>query len=470
MQPFEPTLESLQKYNVPEWYKDAKFGIYTHWGPYAVPAFSNEWYPNHMYYPEHEAFQHHKQTWGDQSEFGYKDFIPMFTAERFDPDRWADIFKRSGARFAGPVAEHHDGFAMYNCKFTPYNATAMGPKRDITGELKKTIESAGMKFAVTSHRAHNARHFPALAGSDRMDPAYKALYWKPREPVVENLITATTGGSSGTDAPVDEEFLKDWLGRTKELADNYQPDVLWFDFGWHRPEFTPYRLELVSYYYNRAQEWGKEVVVNYKDRFFDGAAVYNIERGKLSGIREEYWQTDTSVSTKSWGYIQNEHFKSATRIIHDLVDIVSKNGNMLLSFGPRADGSFPPEVEGLFLAVGEWLEINGEAIYGTRYWEKYGEGPTVVEAGHFSESKDTDFTNKDIRFTQKPGELYAIILGWPGRTTTIRSLASGCGIRPTRIAMLGSEATLEWKQDHEGLHVTLPGQKPCDHAYSLKIT
>jgi len=314
-----------------------------------------------------------------------------------------------------------------------------------------------MKFIATSHRAQNARHFASLPGSDRMDPAFKGIYWKPFE---------------RSEDPVDEEFLRDWLDRAKEVVDKYQPDVFWFDFGWHRPEFLPYRLELVSYYYNRAEEWGKEVVMNYKDHVFDDAAVYNIERGKLAGVRREYWQTDTSVSTRSWGFIENDQFKSATTLVQDLVDIVSKNGNMLLSLGPRPDGTIPPEVEGLLLAMGEWLEVNGEAIYGTRHWEKYGEGPTGVEAGHHTEGRNKPFTPRDFRFTCKPGVLYAIALGWPGGKATIRSLASGGDIQSDQIEaieMLGVDGALSWEQDCEGLHVTMPPLKPCDHAYTLRI-
>jgi alpha-L-fucosidase len=457
MATYQASLESLSQYAVPEWYKDAKVGIYTHWGPYAVPAAGNEWYPRRMYERGGDLFDHHKNTWGPQGEFGYKDFIPMFTAEKWDPEAWADLFVRAGAKFAGPVAEHHDGFPMYDCSFTEWNAVNMGPKRDVTAEQKKAFEAVGMKFIATSHRAQNARHFPSCTGSDRMDPKYKGIYWKPFDRAED---------------PVDEEFLQDWLGRTKEIIDKYQPDVLWFDFGWHRAEFTPYRLELVAYYYNQAIAWGKEVVMNYKDHLFDGTAVYNIERGKLAGIRDEYWQTDTSISTKSWGFVDNEHFKSATRIVHDLIDIVSKNGNMLLNVGPRADGTIPPEAEGLLLAMGAWLGVNGEAIYGSRCHEKFGEGPTVVEAGHFSEKKDKDFTNKDFRFTAKPGALYAIAMGWPGRRASIRSLATGAGIPTEKIAsitMLGVDGELPFEQDCSGLHITMPDRRPCDHAYTLKI-
>ena len=457
MSTYEPTLESLSQYTVPEWYKDAKFGIYTHWGPYAVPAFGNEWYPRNMYLRDNPAFQHHRKVWGEQSTFGYKDFIPMFTAAKWDPQQWADLFLRAGAKFAGPVVEHHDGFPMYDCEYTTFNCVRMGPKRDITAEQKAAFEAVGMKFVATSHRAQNHRHFHFEGGFDNMDPQYKDLYWKP-------------GGDQRNNT--DPEFLEDWLGRTKEVIDKYEPDVLWFDFGWHRKEFLPYRLELVSYYYNRAEEWGREVVMNYKDHVFDGAAVYNIERGKLAGIREGFWQTDTSISTKSWGFVENESFKSATVVIHDLIDIVSKNGNMLLNVGPRPDGTIPPEAEGLLLAIGEWLGVNGEAIYGTRPWEKFGEGPTLVKSGHHSERDNKPFTYEDFRFTRKANALYAIAMGWPGRKTKICSLASGCGIKPEQIqavTMLGKKDALPWSQDHEGLHVTLPALKPCDHAYTIKI-
>ncbi len=455
---YEANIESLRQYTIPEWYKDAKLGIYTHWGPYAVPAFGGEWYPRNMYNRKDPTFEHHRKTWGRQKDFGYKDFVPMFTADKWDPEYWADLFKRAGAQFAGPVLEHHDGFAMYDCSFTEWNCVKMGPKRDVTAEQKKAFEAAGMKFIITSHRAQNARHFKFENDFDTMDPANKGIYWKPYEK---------------DDDPVDEEFIKDWFGRTKEAIDKYQPDVLWFDFGWHRKEFAPYRLELIAHYYNQAEARGQEVAVNYKDHFFDGAAVFNIERGKLAGIRDDLWQTDTSVSSRSWGYIENDKFKSAARLIHDLIDNTSKNGVMLMNFGPRPDGTIPLEVEGLLLAQGKWLELNGEAIYDTRPWERFGEGPTNVKSGHFGEKDDEPFTNKDYRFTTKPGVLYAIAMGWPGKRATIASLACGAGINRDqikKIEMLGIDGELPWEQDSAGLHVTMPHKRPCDHAYVLKLT
>ena len=457
MQKYEAELESLKQYKVPEWYKDAKLGIYTHWGPYSVPAFSSEWYPRHMYDPNQADYKHHRKKWGTQDRFGYKDFIPMFRGEKWDPEQWADLFKRAGAKFAGPVAEHHDGFAMYDCSFSKWNSVNMGPKRDITAEQKRAFEAVGMKFITTSHRAQNARHFPPMEGSDRNNPEFEDLYSKVFD----------------KDQPVDEAFLKDWLNRTIEIIDKYEPDVLWFDYGWHRKEFLPYRLKLLAYYYNWAEKSGKEVVMNYKDHFFDGAAVFNVERGKLAGINREYWQTDTSIGKKSWSFIENENFKSATHVIHDFIDIVSKNGNCLLNVGPRPDGTIPPEAEGILLAQGEWLKVNGEAIYGTRHWERFGEGPTVVATGVFSDGEQDNLGSEDFRFTQKKNAIYAIEMGWPGVETTIKSFAYGAGVKKENIesvTMLGVEKPLEWKQDYEGMHIIMPEQRPCDHAYTFKIT
>jgi alpha-L-fucosidase len=454
MPTYKPHIDSLRQHTTPEWYKDAKIGIYTHWGPYSVPAYDNEWYASKMYDPETpHIYNHHRATW---QNMGYKDFIPMFRGENWDPEQWADLFKRAGAKFAGPVVEHHDGFAMYACSHNRWNCVEMGPKRDVTAEQKKAFEAVGMKFIATSHRAQNARYYYTnLAGSDRNDPQYYDLYAKPLADWHDHA---------------DEDFLKDWLKRTIEVIDKYEPDVLWFDGGWHHPEFLPYRFDLVSYYYNKAAEWGKEVVLNCKDHVFDGAAVYNIERGQTAGIKEEYWQTDTSVSVNSWGFRENERYKSVIQVIHTMIDIVSKNGNMLLNVGPRADGTIPLEAEGVLLAMGEWLQVNGEAIYGSRHWERFGEGPTPT-LGQWNEGKWEAYTHRDFRFTQKPGVLYAIEMGWPGRETLISSLATGSGIDAANIAsvtMLGIDRPLEWKQDYRGLHVTMPDHRPCDHAYTIK--
>ena len=255
------------------------------------------------------------------------------------------------------------------------------------------------------------------------------------------------------------------------MIDYFRPDVLWFDFGWHFDEFAPYRPQVAAYYYNRALEWGSEPVLQYKDKFPDGVAVYDVERGKLDDIRPHYWQTDTAVSYKAWSYIEDDEFKSPATIIHDLVDIVSKNGNLLLNVGPRADGVIPAQATQLLLDLGAWLDVNGEAIYGTRHWERFGEGDTEVVVGHLTERGNQPFTAKDVRFTQKDNALYAIVLGWPGSEAAITSLGSGSSVggRIRGVSMLGSDEPVTWKQDENALTVSTPGQRPCDHAYTFKI-
>jgi alpha-L-fucosidase len=455
--PYEANWESLSAYPVPEWFKDAKFGIFIHWGVYSVPAYRNEWYPRNMYRRDQPEFTHHAETWGEHAQFGYKDFVPMFRAQAWDPAAWVQLFQRAGARYIVPVGEHHDGFPMYACTRTPWNAFRMGPQRDVVAELEQEVRGAGLKFGVSSHRAFNWRYYTFEDDFDTVDPANAALY----------------GPAHAPDAPHTQAFLDDWWARTTEMVEKFEPDVFWFDFGWHHDDFTDLRPKLAAYYYNRMEEWGRQGVLQYKDTFPDGVAVLDIERGKLDDIRPHYWQTDTSVSKRSWCYIQDDEFKSVTALVHDLVDIVSKNGNLLLNIGPRPDGTIPDEAAACLLGVGAWLDLNGEAIYETRHWERFGEGPTGNVVGHLSEQNNTAYTPQDIRYTRKGNTLYAILLGWPGEQARLTALGSGSSVPSDRILgieMLGHPGKLRWRQDAAGLHVMLPEAPPCEHAQVLKLT
>jgi alpha-L-fucosidase len=458
--PFEPTWKSLEDYRIPKWYKDEKFGIFIHWGVYCVPGFGNEWYPRSMYLKDNPAFAHHREKWGDQSEFGYKDFIPMFKAEKFDPDAWADLFSKAGAKFVVPVAEHHDGFAMYDCGYSKWCAAKMGPKRDVIGDLAAAVRGRDMVFGLSSHRAE---HWWFLNGGMKFDSDVKDGSWHdfygPAEP-------------DGTSP--DQAFLDDWLLRTCELVDKYQPQIVWFDWWIEQPIFIPYLRRFAAYYYNRGAQWNRGVAINYKNRAYPPeTAVFDVERGQLAGIRPLMWQTDTSVSKNSWGYIHNHDYKTAGAIIGDLVDIISKNGVLLLNIGPRPDGTIPEPEEAMLLEIGQWLAVNGEAVYGTRPWRVFGEGPTEVVGGSFGDTKRPSFTSQDIRFTAREDTLYAITLGWPedGRLT-IKTLAEGSVNSPLEIEyiqLLGAEASLKWERDAEGLTVELPATRPCNYAYALKI-
>lgn len=478
---FEPTWESLHQYRVPTWFKQAKFGIFIHWGLYSVPAFDNEWYSRNMYQEGSAAFLHHQQKWGHQSEFGYKDFIPLFKAERFDADAWAALFRKAGARYVVPVAEHHDGFAMYDSQLTPWNAARLGPCRDIIGELADAVRKQDMVFGMSFHRAEHWWFFEGglKFDSDVRDPRNASFYGPPvPAPQTSNYGSAEWTSRDWQPRP-DAKFLDDWLARCQELVDRYQPQLFYFDWWIEQIVFQPYLQKFAAHYYNRAEEWKSvaaaphgAVLTHKFNTFPDGTAVYDLERGTLNELRPDYWQTDSSVSYKSWCYIEDDEFKSTTTLVHDLIDVVSKNGNFLLNVGPKADGTFPDEVIALLHGIGAWLEVNGEAIYDTHHWHTFGEGVTVQAEGHMRDQEHIPFTAQDIRFTVKGDTLYAICMGWPGDSITIQSLGSGSPVRADeidQITILGSSEPLTWSQDERGLTIRTPSTRPCDHAYTFKI-
>jgi alpha-L-fucosidase len=412
---FEPTWESLRRYKeVPEWLREGKFGIYTHWGPYAVHAYGENttWYSFALYAePDGEARLHFEKTFGKLTpKFGYKDLIPKFTADKFDANEWAELFKKSGAKFAGPVAEHHDGFAMWDTKYSEWNAAKMGPKRDIVGELEKAIKTRDMKFVTAFHHAANWFFFPVMDKRyDTGDPRYSGLYGQPHE----------------RGAMRNQAFLDEWYGKIIEVIDNYSPDFIWFDFALDSIA-EGYVKDFLAYYYNHAEANNKEVVVTYKGNdLVPGSAVRDLELGQEPEITYHEWITDSTVDDRgAWGYASDLTFKTPDRLIDNLVDRVSKNGYLLLNVGPKPDGTIPQGARKLLLEIGAWLEVNGEAIYSTSPWFIAGEGPTnlgeATDIG-FNED-DTVYTDEDIRFTVKGDVLYATFLAWPGEQAIIRAL------------------------------------------------
>ena len=466
-----PDWESLQHFEVPEWYKDAKFGIFIHWGVYSVPAFGSEWYPRMMYVQGSPEFKHHVETYGAQDKFGYKDFVPKFKAEKFDPAAWARLFKEAGAKYVVPVFEHHDGFAMYDCGVSDWTAAKMGPKRDLQGDLAKAVRAEGLHLGASSHRVEHdfflgpGREFT----SDVNDPQYAAFYG----PAHHWMINRNGTPLNNDFTYVSEAWTRDWLARSAEIVEKYKPEVMYFDWWDGQPSVRAALTRFAAFYYNSIQANGKPAgVINYKDYAMqEDSGVLDIERGQLGGIRPKYWQTDTSVSNKSWGYIENDTFKSPEFIVHQLVDIVSKNGNLLLNIGPKSDGTIPEEVQKVLLDVGAWLKVNGDAIYSTRPWRVFGEGPTKVAEGSFHDTDVQPYTPEDFRFTTNGGMLYAIELGWPAKgEVLIHSLASGVGQeRVQSVELLGSDTKLRFQQGSEGLHISVPTESPGKYAFAYRI-
>ncbi|TWU40396.1 alpha-L-fucosidase [Novipirellula artificiosorum] len=472
---YEPDWKSLQEYDIPDWMADAKFGIFIHWGPSCVPGYRTDWYPRWMYQDKvqwnhrtgeiqahrpHPAYLYHVKTYGAPSQFGYKNFFPLFKAEEFDAEAWVDLFVKSGAKYVIPVAEHHDSYAMYASKFTRWNSVDTGPQRDILGELRTEIKKQKLIFGVSSHLAFNWDFYNQQPHFDTGDPNYADLYAPQHEPY------------SNTSA----EFLKTWWLRTKDIIDNYEPDILWFDFGIDRAEWAPYHARLAAYYYNSGLKRGVTPVLQTKNLSYDsypaGTHMLDLERSKSDQMLDELWQTDTSVGINSWFYCREWVSKSSNLLIDDLIDIVSKNGCLLLNIGPDASGRIPADQANVLLEIGEWLQVNGEAVYGTRPWHVYGEGPTQVATGHLSEDKNQKFNSQDIRFTQKGDTVYAIILQAPEGKTLIHSLNASTHEELKNIksiSVLGSERTLDWAMTDQGLQIGRIETPPFESAVVLKI-
>jgi len=463
--PYTANWESLKKHEAsPKWFRDAKFGIYFHWGVYSVPAFGSEWYPRNMHSKRRREYQHHIKKYGDPTKFGYHDFVPRFKAEKFDAERWCDLFAKAGARFVGPVAEHHDGFAMWASKVTPWNAKDTGPKRDITGELAKAARKRGMKLVTSFHHARNSLwQIPRRGGKawtghyEFVKKDFPALLEDPKQAILYGYMPR-------------EKFLKLWLDKLKEVIDNYQPDLMWFDSWLHEiPE--KYQMEYLAYYFNKAREWDKAVVVTRKQRDLPlELSVEDFEKGRADRLTKNTWLTDDTISRGSWCYTENLRVKPLREVLHVLIDIVSKNGCLLLNVSPKADGTIPDNQKKVLLGIGKWLGTYGEAIYETRPWVEFGEGPTRMrKGGHFVGK--VEYKGQDIRFTTKGDVLYAIFLGQPAGKATVTSLATGSGMfggRVKKVTLLG-HGELTHKQDPKGLHVALPAKLPDELAIVLKI-
>jgi len=474
--PFKPDWDSLKQYQCPDWFRDAKFGIWAHWGPQSVPM-AGDWYARRMYIPEDSGYKYHVEHYGHPSQFGYKDIIPLWKAEKWDPDRLMALYKKAGARYFVSQAVHHDNFDLWNSKYHRWNAVNMGPKRDVVGDWQKAAKKQGLPFGVSEHLGASYFFFQSSHGADKTGPKAGVPY-DGADPKYQDLYHKAAAKGDDKWYSSDPDWHREWRCRIDDLIDQYHPDLLYSDGG---VPFGDVGLGMIAHFYNDnwSQHNGKiTAVYNCKNMpqnpgsggFASGTCVQDMERGVLAGINPNPWQTDTSIA--DWYYNRNWKYRKADWVIHTLVDIVSKNGNLLLNVVQRPDGSLDAEVEQLLADVGNWMAVNGEAIYGTRPWRVFGEGTVKAEGGHFKE--DFAYSSKDIRFTVKNKTLYAIALGWPtDGKIFIQSLAKGTNLASGEVAnvqVLGCEGKATWTRDDKGLTVVLPEHKTGNYAVTLKIS
>ncbi len=476
--PFEGTRASLSKYEIPDWFRDAKFGIWAHWGPQSAIE-DGDWYARNMYMQGSEQNLYHCETYGHPSKFGYKDTIPLWKAEQFDPAHLIDLYKKAGAKYFMSMGVHHDNFDMWNSTYQSWNAAKMGPKKDVVGMWAHAARDAGLRFAVSEHlwvsykwfsvnHGHDATGPYAGVPYDGADPQYKSLYED------SDQIWSTILDWSETGIPL--WWKRHWYMRIKDLVDQYQPDLLYTD---GPLPFEDYGLSLIAHLHNLSarKTGGKTEAVYTCKRMEDaeqGVAVLDVERGVVNDIWPRPWQTDTCIG--QWHYKRGQEYKTPKTIIDMLVDIVSRNGNLMLNFPLPARGTLDLEELGVLTEITKWMNVNSGAIHGSRPWKIYGEGPAPsaeASGAAFNEEKRKDLTAADVRFTTKGDALYAFVMGWPEYQTVIRPLATNTALRVGKIEnveLLGFDGKLEWSQDNSGLKIVTPAQKPCDYALAFKVS
>lgn len=484
-QKFEPTLESFKQYKYPDWFRDAKFGIWAHWGPQAVPR-QGDWYARKMYESDikdrktnlptgksSNEYLYHVQHYGHPSKFGYKDIIPLWKAEKWNPEQLMALYKKVGAKYFVSMGSHHDDFFLWDSKIHKWNAVNMGPKKDVVGLWQKAAKKEGLRFGVSEHLGASYTWFQTSRGSDKTGPMAGVPY-DGADPKYEDLYHPKTAADDFGWLTTNPENQKNWLACITELIDLYHPDLLYSD---SELPFGEVGRTMLAHYYNQdiAKNGGKlEAVYNCKLRASEGRWVQDLERGAMDSISPYPWQTDTSIG--DWYYRTGQKYMTGTQVIQMLVDIVSKNGNLLLNVVQTPEGDLEPDVMNILNEIIAWTPANGEAIYGTRPWKIYGEGPTTQksqEKGRFGGVKDVrPYESTDIRFTTKGETLYAFCMGVPASDVKIVSLGTDSKVSSKKVAsvkMLGSKDKLTWKQEADALVITKPVKLPEWPVITFKI-
>ncbi|MGA8026062.1 MAG: alpha-L-fucosidase [Bryobacteraceae bacterium] len=475
--PFLGTRKSLSNYEIPEWFRDAKFGIWAHWGPQSAIE-DGDWYARNMYMEGSSQYNYHVETYGHPSKFGYQDTIPLWKAEKFDPAGLIRLYKKAGAKYFMSMGVHHDNFDMWNSKYQPWNVANMGPKKDVVGMWRKAASEEGLKFGVSEHLWITYKWFSVSHGHDQSGPYAGVPYDGANAKNFDLYVDSDDIWSEldWNESGIPEWWKRHWYMRIKDLVDQYQPDLLYTDGAL---PFEDYGLNLVAHHYNSSakRNSGKVETVYTSKRVQDtehGIATLDVERGVVDKIWPRPWQTDTCIG--NWHYKRGIQYKTPKTVIDLLVDIVSRNGNLVLNFPLPASGALDPEELNVLAGITNWMGVNSEALYGTRPWKIFGEGPGTeasAQSTSFNEEKRKDLTAADVRFTKNGDALYAFVMGWPEYQTVIRPLALQTELRVGKIQnveLLGFDGKLEWSQDQAGLKVVMPPKKPCDYAVVLKVT
>jgi alpha-L-fucosidase len=476
--PFEPTWQSLQSFQCHEWFQDAKLGFWAHWGPQAVPMYG-DWYARNMYIEGSDQYRFHWRTYGHPSKFGFKDVCAAWQAENFDPDTLMQQYWQAGARYFVALAVHHDNFDCWDSKHHHWNSVSIGPQKDIVGLWKQAATRYGLRFGVTEHLERSYSWFNTNKLADKIgryvgvpydgaDPQYADFYFPPHEDI-----------SFAFPANPPEWWKKQWFLRVRDLLERYEPDLLYTDGG---VPFGEVGRRLIAHFYNtniRNHGGNGQAVYTLKHysgefehihgEYVEGIGVLDVERGAVSEILPRPWQMDTCIG--GWFYDRRAVYKTTADVVHLLVDIVSKNGNLLLNIPLRPEGTFDDESVHVIQGIGRWMAVNGSAIYATRPWDVFGEGPTRAGEGAFSETSQP-WTERDFRFTCKGDILYAFQMAWPAnRKAVITSLKLAKPLRVKDVTLVGYEGIVSWSQTADGLNIDLPPESPCEaiHTFSIRL-
>jgi alpha-L-fucosidase len=478
--PFQATRESLKAYRVPEWFRDAKFGIWAHWGPQSAPEYG-DWYARNMYIEGHRQYKYHVEKYGHPSKFGFKDVIPTWKAEKFDPAHLMSMYKKAGAKYFVSMGVHHDNFDLWNSKFNRWNAVNMGPKRDIVGEFRDAARKEGLRFGVSEHLAVSYHWFQTSHGADKSGPLAGVPYDGADPKYAEYYHETHQAPNNAWDPQgVPLKWKQHYFSRVKDVLDQYQPDLLYTDGPIF---FDEWGLGVAAHLYNSsAARHGGTAQTVYANKgktdCVNGVCLLDLERGVVDRIWDEPWQTDTCIG--NWHYDKEAKYKSPKIVIDMLVDIVSRNGNLLLNFPLPSNGMLDPQELKILDEVTRWMSVNSEAIYSTRPWNSFGSGPatgTPVKAASggasqhhnesaFNERGRKELSPEDVRYTQKGSAVYAFSMGWAGTAVLFPELAQG---KVRNVSLLGHKGPVKWSQSEAGLKVELPAEKPSDHAVAFKV-